>query len=254
MNEKKTAIDVVMPTWENERMATVAKQTITQNTSLPIRFYKDEQKVTNKGWMWYCNEGLKESLDNYDSEYVLLTNDDIQVGPMTDWAIQMTMIMDKFKDIGAVGPLTNRACGWSVLNEQNCLKGNIDFFKVPYISFFFILLRKEAIKKVGYLDENLPGGDDLDLSFRLIDAGYSVAITPKVYVNHLYAQTGKRIYGSYWDSPVMSEKIHKALCDKHGFKRVICAFTGYEEKKDEKTDSGSMSVDSDRSMGEKQKV
>ena len=63
--------------------------------------------------------------------------------------------MDKFKDIGILGPLSNRVCGWSMFNETNAVKGKIDFFKVPYISFFFVLLRKEAIRSLGIFRSKL---------------------------------------------------------------------------------------------------
>ena len=228
--QKRKKIDVIIPTWENEEMHNAAKASITANTAMDLRFYKFKDTTKNLGWIHCCNEGIRSSLNSKDSEYILLSNDDILVSPTSDWGTTMTGIMDKIPSIGALGPLTNQACGWSILNSQNACGSNIDFFKVPYISFFFVLIRKTAFNDIGILDERLPGGDDLDFCFRLNDKGFNVGVTTKVFVWHHYAQTGKKIYGDYWDSKEHTQKINKALIDKHGFKKYVYAISGFEEE------------------------
>ena len=229
MSEQKVAVDVVMPTWENDVMANDAKQSIVANTDFPIRIFKPVSNMLNKGWMAGCNEGIVDALAKYDSEYILLTNDDILVSPVVDWVSVMVGIMDQHKELGALVPLTMNAMGYSRLTPENSLKSKFSFFRVPYASFCFVLLRKEAVRKAGMLDENLPGGDDLDYCLRLSNSGYIIGVTPKVFVWHHYAQTGKRIYGDYWDSPAHAEKITQALIRKHGFMKFTCMMSGQEE-------------------------
>ena len=42
---------------------------------------------------------------------------------------------------------------------------------VPFLIGFFVLLERAALDAVGGVDATLPGGDDLDLSIRLRQAG-----------------------------------------------------------------------------------
>lgn len=229
MNDiKKDKIDCIIPSWENDALLQTAKNSIIANTTVDLRFYSFGNPAVNKGWIGFCNEGITEALKS-DSEYILLSNNDIIVSPTADWGKIVIKIFKDNPKIGAIGPLTNRACGWSNLNFQNCLMSNLDCFRVPFISHFFVVLRTEAVRQVGLLDENLPGGDDLDYSIRLNSAGFYTMVTPKIYVSHEYAQTGKKIYGNYWDSEEYTEKINTALIKKHGFKKFIYMMFGYEE-------------------------
>lgn len=222
-----------MPTWENDVMYNQAKQSLIHNTSKDLRFYKFKDNTINKGWIGSCNEGIKASL-NSDADYVLLTNDDILASPTSDWANVMSNIMGKYEKIGALGPLSDKAMGRSKLDSNTASMGKVEFFRVPFISFFFILLRKSMIREIGTLDESLPGGDDLDYSFRINDAGYMTCVTPKVYIKHECSVTGKKLYGNYWNSSEYTEKINHALIRKHGFKRYVYGMMGYEEKENGK--------------------
>lgn len=225
-------IDVVIPSYQNESMYAIAKESIKRHTCLELRFFNQDRNI-NKGWMGSCNEAIKASLETDDSDYILLSNDDVIVSPVSDWGF-MAQILDRNKKIGAIGPLTNFACGWSRLNENHIGSIGLEYYRVPYISFFYVLIRKDVIREIGLLDEKLPGGDDLDYSFRINEAGYMTCVTPKVFVWHHYGQTGKKLYGGYWDSEEHTNRINTALIHKHGFKKFIFSMSGYEEK--EKTD------------------
>ncbi|KKM73119.1 hypothetical protein LCGC14_1413650 [marine sediment metagenome] len=215
-------VDVIIPSWENNRMLEIAENSIKQNTTVDINFFKQDNSF-NKGWMGFCNEGIKASLET-DSKYVLLSNDDIVVSPTSDWARTMICIMDKYPTIGSIGPLSNMAMGWAGIDQLRTK--DVEFTRVPYISHFFVFLRKDTIRKVGLLDTTLSGGDDLDYCFRLDQSDYMIAVTPKVFVWHHYAQTGKKMY-SQWDTEEYTRKIAKGLIDKHGFKKYIYGMTGF---------------------------
>ena len=170
----------------------------------------------NRGWMGGCNLGLKAA-SGYD--YVILANDDILVPSVCDWLKSMIDVMEDKKECGILTPVTVNAMGWVRLSVQNCTINKP--YAVPYCSFYFVMLRKEMVDKIGLLDEDLPGGDDLDYCYRAKKAGYVIGVNPHVFVWHHYAQTGKRIHGEYWDSKEHNEKIKFALIKKHGFKEWI---------------------------------
>jgi len=94
-------------------------------------------------------------------------------------------------------------------------------YEVKVLSFFFVMMPLKAIQETGFFDETLPGGDDVDYCIRLRDLNYKLAVNPSVFVWHHYGQTGKNIYGEYWDSEEHTEKIKKALIDKHGFEKYV---------------------------------
>ncbi len=57
--------------------------------------------------------------------------------------------------------------------------------EVPYLSGCFMLLRLDALKKVGFFDEKIfMYGEETDLCRRLIDGGYRTVFYPKVSIYH----------------------------------------------------------------------
>lgn len=201
-----------MPSVQNQKMKGEALQSALINTKNTLYVYKFDD-VTNHGWMGACNIGIKES---GDMDYVVLANDDILVPGLCDWAEVMVDIMEKNTNVGALSCITNNAAGYAKLSFDNCTKKTP--IEVPWTPFFFVMLRNEAIKKVGLFDEELPGADDLDYCIRLRDAGYKVAVTPQVFVWHYYGQTGGKVYGD-WDREDYTEMLHRELIKKHGFKK-----------------------------------
>lgn len=196
---------------QNDVLKSEALATLMNNTSVAIDNFAFPDRM-NRGWIGGCNLGLEYSRD-YD--YIILANDDILVPNVCDWGQTMISTMEANKQIGALSVLTMNAMGYARLTKENCIMRQP--YEVPFCSFFFVMLRGETVKKVGLLDNDLPGGDDLDYCLRIKDAGYKVAITPQVFVWHHYGQTGKKIYGDYWDSPAYKENIDHALIRKHGF-------------------------------------
>ena len=217
-------IALVMPSYQNRAMCREALTTLVNNTAEKLVIHPFEDNV-NHGWIKGCNIGIEATKG---TEYVVLANDDILVPGLNDWAGTMLNVMDINKNIGALSVLTMNAMGYATLNAENCVMKTP--YEVPFCSFFFVMLRREAIEKAGLLDESLPGGDDLDYCMRLREAGYKIAITPQVFIWHHYAQTGKRIFGNYWDSEEHTEKINHALIRKHGFKKFIYSkYLGLEQ-------------------------
>ncbi len=239
MNDQK--IDIIIPTWNNFDQLAQMVMSVTlyrgiypmhliivnngepEMSDLPFFDHPDITVLTpgeNLGW-----EGaLKLGLEHSKSEFVMFANDDIYIPECSKTWI--SKLLQPFHDssVGAVGPATNVAMGpQGIFNQRNQQAGN-GLYQVPYLIGFCMLLRRSALDKAGGVDDSLPGGDDLDLSMRLIDAGYRLILDASTFVYHWGFSTGTRVYGNHtkpggWNSPEMGEKTNQALIRKHGLKR-----------------------------------
>lgn len=141
----------------------------------------------NTGYCHGSNVGMAISLLN-NSEYVLLLNNDCEVpeGDAT-WLENLIQPMLTIDKIGAVGAVSNTVFGY----QKRVTKVPIDVPSIlltPMLIGFCMLIRKEAIAKVGLLDERFdPDGNysDYDYSIRLQHAGYTLAIAESVWINHV---------------------------------------------------------------------
>ncbi len=65
--------------------------------------------------------------------------------------------------------------------------------KIPILAGAFMLLRKEALDKIGLLDETFfMYGEDIDLSYRLIQAGYNNYYYPEARIIHYKGESTKK--------------------------------------------------------------
>jgi GT2 family glycosyltransferase len=172
----------------------------------------------NLGW----EGGLKLGLSKIpkDVEFVMFLNDDTYIPYSSKfWLNKMLQYFINPK-VGAVGPSSN-----VVMALQNIFNASANHvLSVKLLIGFCMLLRRSALEKVGGVDDTLPGGDDFDLSIRLVDNGYKLVIDRGVFVFHHGFKTGERLRGGAnvnggWNSFEYMEKVNTALIKKHGFKR-----------------------------------
>ena len=190
------------------------------NTPLDnVRYIK---APSNLGWMG----GINLAKNVVKGEYILLLNDDTQIPDFnSDWLLKLKEVLDNYSYCVAVAPVSSNISG-----EQNTQYSQYiprRLHKTSFLSGCCVLLKKDTIDKVGWLDENLCGGDDIDLSIRLMDNHGSLFIRRDVHILHKYATTGKKLYGEYWDSRDHSDNIQMDLIRKHGLKRVLLFNRGY---------------------------
>lgn len=170
----------------------------------------------NLGW-----EGaLKLGLEKSQAPFVMFLNDDTFIPPSSRLWISKMIQSFIDPDVGAVGPSSNVVMGLQNIFTQT----PIPVFTTKFLIGFCFLVRREAIMKAGGIDDSLPGGDDLDMSIRLRDAGYKLICNKDVFVYHHGFKTGTRVHGSVaqmngWNSFEMLEKTNHALIRKHGFKK-----------------------------------
>lgn len=231
MNE----IDVLIPTYDNERQLKMAINSIYQsvmNDVVWVTIINNHQekevglsgvagivtKVANPKMNLGWEGGLAIGLQLTKSDLVVFSNDDILV-PLSsrDLLTEMAKEFDD-KTVGAVGPSSNCVMGY-----QSIFGPPLDVarFDVPFLIGFFVMVRRSALEQCGGVDTKLPGGDDIDLSVRLRQAGYRLVCRKDLFVYHHGFQTGVRLHGDHtkpfgWNSPEMTDRTWKALHAKHG--------------------------------------
>lgn len=229
-------ITILIPTWNNPDYLRPAVTSLLRNQATPGLF---EILVINNGHPNSCDylKGIKQvrvlnagsnlgweggidlGMKNSSSPFVVFFNDDAYIPqPSRLWLNNLLQHMRNPK-VGAVGPSSN-----VVMGAQNI------FMDVPYTAFratfiigFCVLMRRSAFEQIGGMDMTLPGGDDLDWSMRLRQAGYDVVIDRGVFVWHHGFKTGERVHGNPnspegWNSYEKTKKTNDALIKKHGLK------------------------------------
>lgn len=234
MSQTKGLVSIVIPTCGAEQEFTECIRSILSFTKHPFELitvyngvkYNLSSNITlplkmvylpkNKGWMG----GINAARDVVNGEYVLMLNDDTQVLDFdSDWLGRLVTKLEHNKGVGAVGPISNAIMG---VQNLSCSSGMPNkCHTTPVLSGCCLLVRRDLLDKVGWLDESLPGGDDLDLSIRIRDTGNELAVSRDVFIYHQYATSGKKLHGSYWDSVDHVEDIQNALAKKHGLKKSL---------------------------------
>ncbi len=163
----------------------------------------------NLGFIRATNQGLYELRAD---EHALLLNDDTQlVDPF--WLARLAENLRD--DVGAVGPVSNFVMGLQSMSYSD---------RLPRAHFtnlligFCMLLRADAVARVGFLDERfgLGGNDDLDYCIRLNQAGFALRVERSAFVFHYGAKSISRIGGYAQIEPATRQ----TLVEKWGQARV----------------------------------
>jgi len=166
----------------------------------------------NRGWEGGLIEGLKVA----KGEYVCFQNDDVHIpqNGVTFYDDLMSV------DCGMVCPISTTAAGIQSIYHQNT---PTHLTEVRWLIFLCVMMKRRVLEEVGGVDETLPGGDDIDLSIRMRQAGYKLYVNPQAFLVHHGFQTGNRVNGDHtvdggWNSQKMQERTTHALINKHGFR------------------------------------
>jgi hypothetical protein len=173
------------------------------------------QPGKNLGWEGGINYGLKHS----EAEFVVMSNDDVHIPHFSRLWLQEMLPFFTSPEVAGVGPSSN-----VVMGSQNIFSAApYAYFKTGFLIGFCAMYRRKYLDQVGHLDESLPGGDDLDLSIRLRQAGYKLVVDRNVFVYHHGFKTGERVRGDSgramgWNSFEMYQATKTALIKKHGLR------------------------------------
>lgn len=235
--QNKPLVSIIVPTWNNREYLFPFVVSVIRNSTAPDLFeivvvnnghpnscdyLKDHKQIrvinagSNLGWEGGIDLGFK----NTESPFVIFMNDDTLVPQSSrNWINQM---LQHFKDpkVAAVGPASN-----TVMGNQNIF-ADVQFstFEAKFIIGFCAMIRRSAFEEIGGMDMGLPGGDDLDWSIRLRDAGYKILVDKDVFIFHHGFKSGERLNGpasvaNGWNSYEMYSKTNTALIKKHGLKK-----------------------------------
>jgi len=162
------------------------------------------ENETNLGYSKTINRGLKLS----SADYVVLLNSDTVVGK--NWLKNLKNCIVSKQTIGIVGPLSNAATWQSIPYQRGkdgrfCINDIPDGFsvgsfvewieanslkmypKVKLLNGFCMMLKREVIDRVGYIDiKNFPVGygEETDYCIRAREAGFELAIADNTFVYH----------------------------------------------------------------------
>jgi len=154
---------------------------------------------TNTGFPCGANAGLRAA----EGRYVVLLNNDTIV---TDgWLTRLVEAAEEDGTIGLVGPLTNHSKGAQLLEKrdfndlqelekyaQRLATDNAGKRQVTdCLTGFCLLIKREVIEQIGYLDERFGVGnfEDDDYCVRARQAGYKLLIAMDCFVYHFGERT-----------------------------------------------------------------
>ncbi|HTU23475.1 MAG TPA: glycosyltransferase [Gemmataceae bacterium] len=153
---------------------------------------------TNVGFPKGVNQGLRIAR----GEQLLLLNNDTVVTP--GWLRRLLAPLDDDCRIGLVGPCSNNISGVQQVPVTYQDLSGLDDFAVKWaeehqgermdvnrLTGFCLLLRRELLQRIGYLDERFGLGnfEDDDYSRRALLAGYRDIIARDVFIHHFGSQT-----------------------------------------------------------------
>ena len=87
---------------------------------------------------------------------------------------------------------------------------------MSYVPAAALICRAEALRAIGGFDEDLRTGEDVDLVWRLHDAGWTVRYDPSVEVQH----EPRASFGEWWNQRAGYGYSSAALAERHGGERL----------------------------------
>ncbi len=148
----------------------------------------------NKGFAGGCNQGIRMAEKNND---IWLLNSDTLIAKNALFWLRMGLYEEE--NTGACGSVSNYSPNYQNINENHVR--DIDYETVAkkynvyksnaieeknWLVGFSMLIKREALEKSGYLDEQFfPGNfEDNDLSYRLLEKGYKLKVCHNSFVFH----------------------------------------------------------------------
>jgi hypothetical protein len=178
----------------------------------------------NKGFTGGNNIGMQYALEK-GYEYIMMLNNDVEVAP--DFLDPLIEKLQSNENIGAVQPLIyfhhDKNLIWNAGSTYNALLGicatpnynqrdethaQIKIQKkVDWITGCAFMIRSSVLQKIGLLKEGFfIYYEDVDLSFRIKNAGYQLAYTPSSVIYHIAGMSHKS--NSKGKEGFVSPKVH----------------------------------------------
>lgn len=177
----------------------------------------------NMGFPYGCNQGMEAADQGAD---IMLLNSDTILFPNSLFWLRMGLY--EKDDIGAAGAVTNYASNGQAIAdrfdtiqeyEQYALRNNVlrdnPYERKLYLVGFALLIRREAIDKVGGLDVRYSLGqfEDCDLGVCLCQKGYQNILCHNSFIYHFGGSAGQN--DMVWQEQYWRNK--EVFKDKWGF-------------------------------------
>ena len=161
------------------------------------------------------------ALTSVTTEFVAFVDADIYVGPDSTW---LTALLSHFDDpeVVAVAPRVRSRPQQGIIGYHEHHNGALDLGRRPavvrpgtrvsYVPAAALICRTEAVRAIGGFDDDLRTGEDVDLVWRLHDAGGTVRYDPSVEVHH----EPRASFAGWWTQRVGYGYSSAALAERHG--------------------------------------
>lgn len=169
----------------------------TDETRNWLKMQKDIKVILNKenlGFPKACNQGIERA--NSENDILLLNNDTIVT---TNWLKNLKICLYSDSVIGATGAVSNHDENeqgvdftyddfdmMQALATENNISDAKRWEEKIFLIGFCILIRREVITKIKYLDEKYTPGyiEDNDLSLQIIKEGYKLMLCHDAFIHH----------------------------------------------------------------------
>ena len=193
-------------------------------SAVPVTIIRNK---SNRGFPAAINQGLQSAR----GDYLVLLNNDVVV---TDaWLEQMIALANAPSNIGLVGPMSNYATPpqglvdvpYSDMRDMHAFarqwrdQHRGQWFTVPKLSGFCLLVKRKVYDKIGGLDERFGLGmfDDDDLAERARRAGFEAAVANDLFVHHFGSRT---FIGNGVDAEKLLDENARRFTAKWGIPRL----------------------------------
>ena len=197
--------DIIIPVWNQPAHTRTCIENLARNTRYPYRLILVDngseaetgdyikalaidgveklviRNELNLGFVKAVNQGLKCS----NAPYVCVLNNDTIPAP--GWLERLVEFAESHEDVGLMNPVCGGHGDIPVEEYARKLEANKGrYMEMNQCFGFCMLIRRELIDKIGYLDEafGIGGFDDTDYSMRAHKAGYRSVCVHSSYVYH----------------------------------------------------------------------
>lgn len=149
--------------------------------------------ATNKGFAAGVNQGIGLALKDKSVGAVFLMNNDLSL--VFGGFNQLELVFNKIGSAGIVTPILHHAGGYDWGGKYNKWTGMVrhknwnnkpkTVQSVTHVAGAAMLIKRQVIEKIGLFDERFfLYFEDLDFCLRVLDAPYTIHITPDVVAEH----------------------------------------------------------------------
>jgi GT2 family glycosyltransferase len=181
----------------------------TPNVLGNVRGIRNIRNKKNLGFLHTCNRGAKEAR----GRYLVFLNNDVQVSQ--GWLEELLRTFEVIPDVGAVGPKAvypngrlqeagariNQDCSSQLIGVgDDPDRPRFNYLRdVDYCSGVCLMIETERFRALGGFDEDLAPAysEDVDLCFRLREAGLRIMYNPDASIVHHLSVTSDNIDMSY---------------------------------------------------------